>query len=73
MYAKGYSPGAEEFEHFARYGYDEDSVRNYGMAKWKVANRAGQLWQPWYQGMLEQAGLQGVWKVACWCRSVLCT
>ena len=62
MYAKGLSPGVEEFRQYIRYGYDADSARNHGMTM-RVAKRLGQVWQPWYQSMLEQAGLQG----ACLC------
>ncbi len=58
MYAKGHSPGTEEFGQYARFGYDADAARDYGMPM-RVAKRLGQLWQPWYEDMLQQAGLQG--------------
>ncbi len=58
MYAKGHSPGAEECGQYARFGYDADAARDYGMPM-RVAKRLGQLWQPWYEDMLQQAGLQG--------------
>ncbi|DBB15097.1 TPA: hypothetical protein ACH3X3_004108 [Trebouxia sp. C0006] len=57
MYAKGHSPGAEECGQYARFGYDADAARDYGMPM-RVAKRLGQLWQPWYEDMLQQAGLQ---------------
>ncbi|KAA6420076.1 MAG: hypothetical protein FRX49_09925, partial [Trebouxia sp. A1-2] len=57
MYAKGHSPGTEEFGQYARFGYDADAARDYGMPM-RVAKRLGQLWQPWYETMLQQAGLQ---------------
>ncbi len=62
MYANGHSPGAEEFGQYARFGYDVDAARDYGMPM-RVLKRLGQVWQPWYKGMLEQAGLQGVHKL----------
>lgn len=58
MYSNAGSPGAEEWGQYARFGYDSDSAKSHGMVI-QVAKRLGQLWQPWYQGMLEQAGLQG--------------
>ena len=58
MYAKGHSPGSEEFGQYARFGYDADAARDYGMPM-RVQKRLGQVWQPWYATMLEQAGLQG--------------
>lgn len=59
MYSNAHSPGAEEWGQYARFGYDVDSAKNHGMVI-QVAKRLGQVWQPWYQGMLEQAGLQGM-------------
>lgn len=58
MYFNAPMPGQEEFTQFARFGYNVETAKEGGMAM-RVAKRLGQLWQPGYQGMLEQAGLQG--------------
>lgn len=63
MYAKGHSPGSEEFGQYARFGYDADAARDYGMPM-RGQKTLGQVWQPWYATMLEQAGLQGAHAVS---------
>lgn len=68
MYAKGHSPGTEEFGQYARFGYDADAARDFGMPM-RVAKRLGQVWQDWYETMLEQGGLQGIANI---CLASLC-
>ena len=58
MYTPNHNPGGEEYGQYARLGYNADSTGKYGMVP-SVQKRLGQVWQPWYETMLQQAGLQG--------------
>ena len=66
MYASGINPETEEYRQYARFGYTAAAPRKYGM-NMKGQMMLGQVWQPWYKTMLEQAGLRGkrhfVWPV----------
>ena len=64
MYASSNSPGAEEFGQYARFGYNEAAVKRHGM-QMRVQKKLGQVWQPGYEGMLQQAGLQGKQHTPC--------
>ena len=59
MYKEGDHPGAEEYAQYVRYGYNADSLKEYNMAM-VVQKRLGQVWLPWYEDMLQQAGLKGM-------------